>query len=133
MKRPSRPRTPVQFSDSTRHQLNMYALAAGGAGVGLLALAQPSEAKIVYTPANKIIPNKVVVNLDLNHDGSPDFYLYFSATIFRGQRPPSPFGGAELWIAPVQEGNQISGTGTLRKLPNASALPAGARIGSRRK
>jgi hypothetical protein len=126
-------RIPSSLSESINQQLKMYALAAGAAGVGALALAQPSEAKIVYTPANKIIPNKVVVNLDLNHDGSPDFYFYFSATIFRGHRPPSPFGGAELWITPVQEGNQISGTGTLRKLPNASALPTGARIGSRRK
>jgi hypothetical protein len=31
------------------HQLNMYALAASVAGVGVLALAQPAEAKILYT------------------------------------------------------------------------------------
>jgi hypothetical protein len=30
----------------------MYALPAGAAGVGALALAQPSEAKIVYTPVH---------------------------------------------------------------------------------
>ena len=40
MKRPSRPRTTAQFSDSTHHQLNMYAVAAGAAGVGMLALTQ---------------------------------------------------------------------------------------------
>jgi len=40
----------------------MYALAASAAGVGALALARPSEAEIVYTPAqvtiriNKTIP-----------------------------------------------------------------------------
>ena len=73
MNRRSRPRTTAQFSDSTHHQLNMYAVAAGAAGVGMLALAQPAEAKIVYTPANT--PIRFVVNLDLNNDGLPDFQL----------------------------------------------------------
>jgi hypothetical protein len=57
----------------------MYTLAAGAAGVGILALTQPTEAKIVYTPARiHITPPKERFTrkqfaLDLNHDGLTDF------------------------------------------------------------
>jgi hypothetical protein len=51
----------------------MYALVAGAAGVGMLALAQPAEAKIVYTPAHAKVIGPLPV--DLNHDGIVDFYL----------------------------------------------------------
>ncbi len=46
MKTSSQPRTPSRLSDSLHHRLNMYALAASAAGVGVLALAQPAEAEI---------------------------------------------------------------------------------------
>jgi hypothetical protein len=75
MKRSSRPRKTANFSDSIHHQLNMYALAATAAGVSLLALAQPSEAKIVYTPANVRLHLGKPYSLDLNHDGIVDFFL----------------------------------------------------------
>jgi hypothetical protein len=42
-------------SESFLSQLNSYALAAGAAGLSLLALAQASEAKIVYTKAHEVI------------------------------------------------------------------------------
>jgi hypothetical protein len=74
MKRTSR--APFKLSESVHHQLNMYTLAAGAAGVGVLALVQPSEAKIVYTPAHKWIPLNHPVHFDLNHDGLTDFTLY---------------------------------------------------------
>jgi hypothetical protein len=77
MKRSSQPRVAVELSKPLTHQLNMYALAAGAAGVGLLALAPLAEAKIVYTPAHAKITQ--LVALDLNHDGSVDFYLNRSA------------------------------------------------------
>jgi hypothetical protein len=76
MPRSSRPiRTPANLSESLHQQLNMYALAAGAAGVGLLALAQPVEAKIVYTPAHRVIGPDSKYLLDLNHDGIPDFTI----------------------------------------------------------
>jgi len=37
---------------SLEHRLSGYALAASAAGVGVVALAQPTEARIVYTPAH---------------------------------------------------------------------------------
>jgi hypothetical protein len=144
MKRPSRPCTTAQFSDSIHHRLNMYAVAAGAAGVGMLALAQPSEAKIIYTPANVQIVGKV--NLDLNHDGITDFQFcvfgdsesssYCSkqrgSRTLAGKHPPSPFFD-DLSIFPANSRNEIWGHLTFRQSPAAADLPAGVRIGPKGK
>jgi hypothetical protein len=54
MRRSSGPRKTAWLSESVRQQLNRYALA----GVGMLALAQSAEGRIVYTPAHiKLTPN----------------------------------------------------------------------------
>lgn len=78
MKRTSR--IPSNLSDSLYERLNSYALAASAAGVGVLALAQPAEARIVYTPVHKKIPfcsghQSLCFKLDLNHDGVTDFKI----------------------------------------------------------
>jgi hypothetical protein len=65
------------LSRSVHHRLNAYCLAATAAGVGLLALAVPAGARIVYTPANMKIPPGSVP-LDLNHDGVVDFSVVYS-------------------------------------------------------
>src|SRR5579872_3834474 len=59
-------------SMSFHHRLNSYALAASAAGVSLLALARPSEARIVYTPTHHVIADGGSYKLDLNHDGVTD-------------------------------------------------------------
>jgi hypothetical protein len=41
------PRLISKLSEPVHYQLNMYAIAASAAGVSLLALTQPAEAKIV--------------------------------------------------------------------------------------
>jgi hypothetical protein len=70
MKRSSGPRKTAKLSDSLHHQLNMYALAASAAGVGVLALTQAAEAGIIYNPANVTIgPHPPTYNLNLNHNG----------------------------------------------------------------
>jgi len=117
MKRPPQPRKVVDLSASIHQQLNLYGLAATAAGVSTLALAQPAQAKIVYTPANTPIPCVSKVNLDLNHDGNPDF-VFFNQS-----------GGVyhQCWldVLPTTQGNQILGTENF-----AAALKAGARIGA---
>jgi hypothetical protein len=70
-----RPRTPSKLSESLHQRLNSYALAASAAGVGMLALTQPLEAKIVYTKAHQQIAPNTQFNLDLNHDGITDFTI----------------------------------------------------------
>ena len=74
MKHLSSPRKTATLSDSVHHQLSIYALAAGAASVGMLALAKPAEGKIVYTPANVVIGYGGVPSyqLDLNHDKKTD-------------------------------------------------------------
>jgi hypothetical protein len=69
MKRSRRRRQETTLSHSVHKRLNSYALAASAAGVGALALAQPAEAKIIYTPAHKTLHNGEGFYLDLNHDG----------------------------------------------------------------
>ena len=82
MKRTSR--APSKLSESLHQKLNSYALAAGAAGVSALALAQPAEAKIVYTPAHvNIGVRQPPFPLDLNHDGFTDFYLLHVYSHFR--------------------------------------------------
>jgi hypothetical protein len=70
MKRPVR--VPSHLPESLHKRLSAYTLAASAAGVGLLALAQRTEARIVYT-ATKV--NADNLSLDLNNDGTPDFVL----------------------------------------------------------
>jgi hypothetical protein len=67
------PGSKQQLSERFTVNLNAYALAAGAAGVSLLAMIQPAEADVVYTPANQSIPTNQFFSIDLNHDGSPDF------------------------------------------------------------
>ncbi len=55
MRRTPRPRKTANLSDSLHRQLNSYALVATASGVGMLALVQPADAKIIYTPAHVVI------------------------------------------------------------------------------
>jgi hypothetical protein len=71
----SRPRTPATLSESIHRQLNMYAFAAGAAGVSVLALTQSAEAKIIYTQTHVVIGTNHIYELDLNHDGIADFKI----------------------------------------------------------
>jgi len=92
---------------SLEHGLNKYALAAGA---GVLALAQPADARIVYTHAN--IPIKVnggTVTLDLNHDGINDFQFtdIFSVENRHGHFPSDAYSFSYLNAGPAQPSNRI--------------------------
>jgi hypothetical protein len=125
VKRFPRPRrTPSNLSDSVHLRLNMYALAASAAGVGALALVQPSEAEIVYTPAHVTIGINKTIPLDLNHDGKTDFSFKNRTDTFEGS------GQGLLSVVPAQRPNGVWGFGTsLFRRPYAYALPAGNQVG----
>jgi hypothetical protein len=134
MKRSPRIRRTAYLPQSIHHKLNMYATAAGAAGVGMLAISPPAEAKIVYTPAHVVIhrgyPGTAL--LDLNHDGNADFEF---KNWWNSVTSVGPQGTLSILPAQKGDGNAILGYGTAGKgslIYFASALHAGARIGPKR-
>jgi hypothetical protein len=67
-------RKPSKLSEPVRQQLNLYALAAGAAGAGLLVVSQPLRAEVVYTPIQVKLTNGQLP-IDLNHDGTIDYIV----------------------------------------------------------
>jgi hypothetical protein len=120
MKRFPRPRNTINVSQ----QLNMYALAASAAGVGMIALSPTAEAKIIYTKANRVIGINHSYALDLNHSGVADFKIINTQTCTPGNTCTSR-------VSAIRYGkNAVEGTaGSQFFPPRAYALKAGARIG----
>jgi hypothetical protein len=75
MPRAAEARKAVKLRQSVNHDLTVYALAASAAGVGVLALAQPAAAEIVYTSTHQTIRPNHMFAIDLNHDGKIDFTI----------------------------------------------------------
>ena len=122
MKRPAR--IPSQLSGSIHQRLNAYALAASAAGMGVLALSQQSEAKIVYTPAHLVIATNGIYGFDLNHDKKPDFFISSFGTACGTDvcwRSLDVRGAPGNAVVGVQEGEEYVG----------SALHRGVRIDSK--
>jgi len=119
----SRSRSRVNVSESVLRQLNLYTLRATAAGVGVLALAQPVEAKIVYTKADVRIYTVGAfhhshIPLDLNHDGKTDFMFVTTNTIT----------GTNSWgrvnLRPVGR-NGVEGSGNVDRLPKGKIIGPG--------
>jgi hypothetical protein len=117
---PHQPRTPYNLSESTHQRLNSYVLAASAAGVGMLALTLPAEAKIIYTSTHQVIKKGVSYKLDLNHDGKIDFTL-------RVEGSANTSSSFKLLSALPVAGNGVRGFGGNPGW--ASALKAGSLVG----
>jgi hypothetical protein len=117
MKHSRRRKTQCSFSPAVHRSLNAYALAASAAGVSLLALAQPSEAEVVYTPAHVLITREASYSIDLNHDGIADFTI-------------SSFAGSLAVIAPSGNAVKCLPGSCAFTFAYASAMVAGNPIGS---
>lgn len=127
MKDSLRFRKASSLSNSIHQQLNGYALVAGAAGVAVLALAQPSEARIIYTPAHQKLPLNKDFFLDVNHDRTNDFRFHITlseedCSARRGTC--STWDAAIFFVYP-----QVKGDGVVGKPAFASALRAGVPIG----
>ncbi|HEX8816929.1 MAG TPA: hypothetical protein VF753_15640 [Terriglobales bacterium] len=123
------PRVPSRFSDCLRGQLNMYALAAGAAGVGALASAQPAQAKVIYYLANiPVVENGNPVQLDLNHDGIVDFGLSNVYTT-DAVRPAEGFHQSSMNALPAQAANRVQAVRFKETNFEAAAIPEGKTIG----
>ena len=129
MKRSPRPTRPTaNLSNSVDQRLSVYALAASAAGVGLLAWAQPAQAKIVYTAAHiPIVQDGGPVNLDLNRDGINDFQ-FSNITTTEGVRRAEGFHQSSLNVYPIQQSNRIRAVESHGHL-GAAALTKGKKVG----
>ena len=112
----SRQKAPLR--ESLTKRLTGYATAAGAAGIGVLAAAQPVSADIIYTPTNiSIVPgpagNLTIVPIDINRDGVADFNFFDFAN--------GTLAGLSIGITTIS--NAFWGYQPL-------ALNAGARIGT---
>jgi len=103
---------PNSINSNLEKKLAAYMAAAGAAGVGVLAVAPPAQAKVVFTPVNVTIGENSQYLLDLNHDGVNDFSFSHFA-----------YGNWDHFYAAGLAANHISGNGT------ASALRFGVPIG----
>jgi hypothetical protein len=115
-------RQPQPFlNELLDHRLVSYAAAAAGAG--LLGLAQPAEAQIVYTPAHVVIGFRGSYGLDLTNDGTINFTLrndveLTTSTLF------------STLLALPEPGNAVEGV-RFRSHDFAYALKLGGSIGSK--
>ncbi len=103
-------------------RLNSYALSAAAAGVTILALAGPSEAKIIYTPTHRVIGDGSSYKLDFTGNGRTELTIqnkhYSSCTTE---------GGCSTWqslAVDLSESNQV-----VYNVFGAVAMKAGMRIG----
>jgi hypothetical protein len=124
-------REAKELSGKLHSNLSLYALAASAAGVSVLALAQPAEAQIVYTPANSQISFGQKIHIDLNHDGITDLTIQevFNNSHFPGhelQVIPSPGGGIKegddpFFVAAMEPGSAVGPSAAFVHAPTMMA------------
>jgi hypothetical protein len=122
----SRPCKTANLSDSVRRQLNLYAIGATTAGMGILASSEPADAKIVYTPDDLGIMYAEQVPLDLNGDGVADFSFIDYGSF--SQKPHSFY----LKVRGLAGRNAVVGGNSRSKHCGAAALKAGVQVGPKR-
>ncbi len=123
-------RTSAPLASKLDKQLLGYAAAATAAGIGLLTLAQPAEAKVVFTPSNVPIPeNGSVIQIDLNHDGVPDFG--FTASFYFGDAAIAKLGlyRESLAVLPLQAANEVGAMNSSKGVECAAKLRGNVKIG----
>jgi hypothetical protein len=109
-------RVPSKLSKSLDRHLHAYAVAAGAAGVGLLALSQPAEAELIHKVVNVKINMDERYKLELNRIGVVDFVFYATATGLSNGNAESAlrlfaYNGNEVWVSngdPAVLGNDVT-------------------------
>ena len=126
--------------ETLEKHLAAYAIAAGSAGVALLACVQPVEAKVVSTKTDIVVPFRGPVQIDINNDGQFDFSLsnvnFKTQTAGAGRVGAPPLGSGSfdfgLQLSPLQAGNEGIQIGTHYGQLCAAAVPRGVNIGPSR-
>jgi len=133
---PQNSHRPANLSPNLDKRLLNYATAASAAGVGLLALTQPAEAKVIYTPTNlPITVNGPNVPIDVNNDGVADFSFYNAVNSGgirvpqrRAGKPPLGFYAHAILALPTQPSNELGAITSFDKNICAAELPKGRLI-----
>jgi hypothetical protein len=101
-------RQPSNLNDRLDKRLLAYMAAAGAAGVSVLAMTQPANAKVVYTKTNQLITWNGE-KIDLNHDGTPDFGFdgYGIGNYFAGDVAPLRFNKMMSYAKPLPAGVSV--------------------------
>ncbi|HTS35352.1 MAG TPA: hypothetical protein VMH04_06755 [Candidatus Solibacter sp.] len=108
------PRAAAPINSTLEKQLATYMMVAAATGVGVLALAHPSDAEIVYTATNQVLNQPDGVTVDFNNDGIVDIKFFDQS---RGY-------GTVLWAYASGQNRFMSAS-----YPGNSVLPWGKRIG----
>ena len=119
----SKSRKLTQLNSNTEKKLLGYAALAGASGIGILALLQPAEAEVVFTPTHQIMTERVPLPLDLNGDGIVDFKFFFGSSV-----TSIISTAAQMFVYGVAQTNQILGE-RRHHFSFASALPPGVEVG----
>jgi hypothetical protein len=117
-----RVRKSVDISEPLHRDLSLYALAAGAAGVSILAIAPSADAEVVFTKVQQTINTHQGYAIDLNHDGIVDFRIQ---NIFKQQSQRGyPYTSIIQLQAVPAHGVQVGNSQY-----EAAALRSGANIG----
>lgn len=109
------------LSAAMESRLLSYTAAASAAGVGVLALSQPAEARVVYTPVEIKLSNSCYYLL-LNDEGIPNFIISNRFYFTTG-------GQSSLTVKAIGNNSFVETSSTYFGWLNAAApLPAGAII-----
>jgi len=122
-------RSSVPLRAKAEKTLLSYAAAASAAGVGLLATAQPSEAKIVYTPTHTVVSPNTSLKIDLNSDGIDDFTFTEFGFAGRIANTGSTHSSGFLNVRGAQSANQVIGAAH-QPTGYASALAGRVMVGA---
>jgi len=125
------PTTTPRINSAIEKKLLGYAALATAAGVGALALAQPSEAEVIYTPTNQKIAGASLY-LDLNGDGINDFFFQPRSSAGGHVKTFSTRSGAAMILYPVAKTNQVWGSvgGLVSALPPKVVLSKKGKFGN---
>lgn len=107
----------------------MYALAARAAGVGMLCLAQPTEAKVIYTADHKWLPLNQRFYLDLNRDGVNDFHLLLRSVSWATSMSRGFVRGLDMGRVTTHQSQNAIYSVISQNYACAAALPKGKKIG----
>ncbi|HEY6764149.1 MAG TPA: hypothetical protein VI386_05210 [Candidatus Sulfotelmatobacter sp.] len=123
------PHSAASINPTLDKSLVAYVAAASAAGVGLVAAAQPAEAKVVYTPTNVTLGHNSSYSIDLNNDGVADFEI---SNFFYQYARQVPLGAHQntLTVKPQKQANRaVRAASSLNGAAYAAALAPHKQVG----